>query len=534
MQPAETLPHELEEEILSYLPIKIRARFSSVCKRWNNLFKERRFFNNYLGLARPQFILFSGPKICSVDVNLDGPSIEVYNLPSDIPSYVFSTMIMHVEYCDGLLSYVTNKGFGIYNPWLGQIRWIRSNVSNWKAPRDFSGMGYENSRADKHYKIFRSDYHYSVDKTSLEGIVAEFGSNEWKSFEINAFEDWDISMPFYSVSLNGTLYWVAINHESHEYFIQSFDFSTERFKPYCILPTKNANPSDARSLSVFREDQFSFLEQDCYKRNIEIWVTKENIKNGDGEAVEWVNLMSVSVPEWSSLRFSSSSYPPSYFVNEDYKSLMSLVICCYNKEGKAYIYIAKGDKFHEIEIKDFVEPSGRYCARHRTYFSSLVQVPTFKMSGRGIITQQEVESRFARPRGVQVSVGGDEWDNGFFENVKTILVNFNNYGIIFVKSYCCKDYVVVAGAAHGDSRITYGFTVNDDDYIEAIEGTYTESHITSITFRSHKGRNTQLLGVLEGMPFVLGGGRGSKIIGFYGRSSDVHLTALGVHLSPSP
>ncbi|EFH52772.1 hypothetical protein ARALYDRAFT_907464 [Arabidopsis lyrata subsp. lyrata] len=72
------------------------------------------------------------------------------------------------------------------------------------------------------------------------------------------------------------------------------------------------------------------------------------------------------------------------------------------------------------------------------------------------------------------------------------------------------------------------------DYIEAVEGTYTESHITSITFRMYKGGMMPQYGRLNGMPFSLRGERGEKVIGFYGRSSDVHLTALGVHFSAPP
>ncbi|KAG7635013.1 F-box domain [Arabidopsis suecica] len=416
MQPDHDLPYDLEGEILSHLPIQILARFRCVCKRWNTLFKERRFFNSDLGLARPQFILLAESKICSVDVNLDGPSIEVHNLPSDIPGYKLY-MPMHVEYCDGLFLYATCYGIGICNPWLRQIRWFKSSYEGY----DFSGMGYDNSRQDKHYKILGS---YCTN-TTMKASVTELGSDAWKSYEF-AFHSWNLSMSPYSVSLNGNLYWVAYNHESRDYFIQSFDFSTVSFKPYCILPTKNGHRQcDGRSLAVFREDRFSFLEQEIYNtRNIEIWVTKETIKNGDGEAVEWVNLMSVLVPEWSSL--SVNYYPPSYFVDE------------------------------------------------------------------------------------------------------------GNTSIIFVKFYYRNGNVRVAGAAHGDSTETRGLMVPDDDYIEAVQGTYTESHITSMAFRLHKGNRSLRFGFFEGMSFVLGGGRGSKIIGFYGRSSDLYLTAFGVHFSPLP
>ncbi|CAD5326276.1 unnamed protein product [Arabidopsis thaliana] len=337
MQPDHDLPYDLEGEILSHLPIQILARFRCVCKRWNTLFKERRFFNSDLGLARPQFILLAESKICSVDVNLDGPSIEVHNLPSDIPGYKLY-MPMHVEYCDGLFLYATCYGIGICNPWLRQIRWFKSSYEGY----DFGGMGYDNSRQDKHYKILGS---YCTN-TTMNASVTELGSDAWKSYEF-AFHSWNLSMS---------------------------------------------------------------------------------------------------------------------------------------------------------------------------------------------ITQHQVESRFAPPRGIQVSVGvgGDEWDDGFFDNVKEIIIHTNSLGIIFVKFYYRNGNVRVAGAAHGDSTETRGLMVPDDDYIEAVQGTYTESHITSMAFRLHKGNRSLRFGFFEGMSFVLGGARGSKIIGFYGRSSDLYLTAFGVHFSPLP
>ncbi|CAA7016662.1 unnamed protein product [Microthlaspi erraticum] len=91
----------------------------------------------------------------------------------------------------------------------------------------------------------------------------------------------------------------------------------------------------------------------------------------------------------------------------------------------------------------------------------------------------------------------------------------------------------VVGAVHGNTtQFPYyqNFIIAEDDYIEAVEGTYNESHITSIAFRTHKRKHTPHYGLFEGRFFTLGGGGDSKIIGFYGKNSPLHLTALGVHL----
>ncbi|KAG5399650.1 hypothetical protein IGI04_014257 [Brassica rapa subsp. trilocularis] len=271
----------------------------------------------------------------------------------------------------------------------------------------------------------------------------------------------------------------------------------------CNLPTKGSSIYDPipRSLDVYRGCRFSYLEQKCDTRNIEIWVTKEKIKNREGEAVEWMKFMNVLVPEWSSFKV-SFWYPPSYFIDD--KSL-SLVLCGYNEERKATIYIAKGDKFNEIKINDLVED----YPRQRTYFPSLVQVPTSTMSSR-----RPVESRFTLPKGVEVSngVGGNEWDDGFFDLIEKIYVGESNLGgvtDVFLKCDYVKDNMNVVGAGHWSAKTLipelYDIKlIADDDYVEAIEGTYTESRITFIMFRTHKKTSRPLhCGMFNGKPFVL-------------------------------
>ncbi|EOA23975.1 hypothetical protein CARUB_v10017195mg, partial [Capsella rubella] len=461
--------------------------------------------------ARPHFVLFSESKFCSVEViNLDAPCIKVHNIPSDIPGYKHGN-VMTTEYCDGLLVYVTGAGYGICNPWLKHIRWIKPKLFTCR----YNGMGYDYSRPDNHYKIYGSYSNYPI----MKGNFTELGSNAWKLFEV-VHDTWGLTSSRCSVSLNGTLYWVGFSNKTRKYFIQSFDFSIESLKPYCTIPGKNYL-RDVITLAVFKGDRFSILEQDCKTRNMEIWVTKKKIKNGDGEGVEWMKFMNVTVPTWSSLVV--YDYTPSYYIDE--KS-HSLVFCSVNAKDNTCIYIAKGDKFHEIEIKDLVG----YKTRHHTYFPCLVPVPNDDVN-------QHVGSYFALPKGREANdgAGEHEWDDGFFDSVKKISVGRSHLGLVFVRFEYSNDNVVVAGAAHGDdSSYTQDddLMIDEDNYIEAVEGTYTESHITSLKFCLHKCNTSRQYGRQNGTLFVLGGGESSKIIGFYGRNSDVHdLTALGVHLS---
>ncbi|XP_056858451.1 jacalin-related lectin 38-like, partial [Raphanus sativus] len=221
------LPWELEEKILSLTTAKSLTRFRSVCKRWNTLFKDELFVNDHLSRSRPQFILLVESKICIVDVNLDGQSIEVHDLPQFDPGYGV-LCDTKVECCDGLLMFSTTRGTGICNPWLRLIRWNESILDK---P---SGIGYDNSTPDKQYKIFSSCSSYT---TTLHANIIEIGSDASKS------KTYEFAMEFYSrssVSLNGTLYWIAYSRVCYEHCIQTFEFSTERFEFYCNLPTKRS------------------------------------------------------------------------------------------------------------------------------------------------------------------------------------------------------------------------------------------------------------------------------------------------------
>lgn len=144
------------------------------------------------------------------------------------------------------------------------------------------------------------------------------------------------------VSLNGNLYWIACNRQTREYFIQSFDFSSEIFKPVCLLPFQESSSCDEHVLAVFKGDRFSLLMQCYLTRKIEIWVTKRKID--DTEEVVWMNLMTLTATNLPKLF--NKLYGVSYFVYDN-----TLVMCCGDDEsGKPCIYIVKGDTCNKIHI----------------------------------------------------------------------------------------------------------------------------------------------------------------------------------------
>ncbi|CAL9221238.1 unnamed protein product, partial [Arabidopsis halleri] len=74
-------------------------------------------------------------------------------------------------------------------------------------------------------------------------------------------------------------------------------------------------------LTVFKGDRFALLKQSRISRNTEVWVTKEKINNSNKDDVVWLNLMTLSIPNFPSLfnQFSGISY----FIYDK-----TLIMCC--------------------------------------------------------------------------------------------------------------------------------------------------------------------------------------------------------------
>ncbi|CAA7033135.1 unnamed protein product [Microthlaspi erraticum] len=185
----------------------------------------------------------------------------------------------------------TTKKLAVWNPVLSQGIWIEPS-SPYKA-REFYGFGYDNVSRDN-YKILR--IHTKSDgyggKSSPE--IYEFKSKLWRS--VDATLDW---YPLGgAVSMNGDVYWIAeknIGYYKTELLIQSFDFSTETFKPICSVPdgvdysrlsnritTPLSDYGGDRitiALSGYGGDRLSILQEHEHVK-FEVWVTSKLTDDG--------------------------------------------------------------------------------------------------------------------------------------------------------------------------------------------------------------------------------------------------------------
>ncbi|XP_019058554.1 PREDICTED: myrosinase-binding protein 2-like isoform X2 [Tarenaya hassleriana] len=134
--------------------------------------------------------------------------------------------------------------------------------------------------------------------------------------------------------------------------------------------------------------------------------------------------------------------------------------------------------------------------------------------------------------------GGTAWDDGAHGGVRRIYVGQGDSGVVFVKFVYDKGEKMVAGNDHGKKTIlgTEEFVLDyPDEYITSVKGRYDKIYgkraeiITMLRFKTNKRRSPPF-GLDAGTEFVLEE-KGSKIVGFHGKASDV-VHQVGVHVLP--
>lgn len=181
-------------------------------------------------------------------------------------------MIFLVHIKSLLLCKTSNSKLAIWNPCLSGVKWIEPSSSPNYDVAHVCGFGYAN-RSRENYKMLR----FYVDCISVE--VPEFEveiygvkSHLWTSVETNFKFDWCFyinprDQDVLSVCMKGNMYWIAqrIKSKKSEFFILSFDFSTETFEPMCgYVPVENGCcgfVDCSAYLSSFRGDRLSLLSQ---------------------------------------------------------------------------------------------------------------------------------------------------------------------------------------------------------------------------------------------------------------------------------
>ncbi|XP_019085863.1 PREDICTED: putative F-box/kelch-repeat protein At1g62270 [Camelina sativa] len=326
-----SLPFDLVEEILARVSASSLKRLRTTCKQWNVLLSDQRFTNKHFDKAEKQFrvAMLRRRTVCSMSLNLFGlhdnidPSIEVkFNL---MMAFVFE-----VFHCSGLLLCKTGDDrLLVWNPCMGQPKWIKTNIPSAK---NFKyALGYENNKSCYNYKILK----YDLDETfDLE--IYEFNSNSWRVLD-SVTPDFTIARKANGVSIMGNSYWIA-SHIEEEYliddFLISFDFTTERFGPRVCLPCSYC---DTISLSCVREDRLSVFFQDSDTSKMEIWMTNNITQT---KAMSWSPFFKIDL---NTHRFGTDV---SFFIDEENK----VIVCCDEDEDEDddmndFVYIIGEDQY---------------------------------------------------------------------------------------------------------------------------------------------------------------------------------------------
>ncbi|CAA7016356.1 unnamed protein product [Microthlaspi erraticum] len=212
---------------------------------WNALSKKR-----ILGgkSAKKQFLGFMmmDSRVCSIQFDLQG----IRNDEEDFvgPCIKQVSLLEQVEisrafHCDGLLLCVLKDSsrLVLWNPYLGQIRWIQPRNSFHRLDR--YPLGYDENR---NHKILRVFGEYESSRSQVSGYeIYDLSSDSWKVFDFDVSPDWDIQSHQRGVSLKGNAFFLA-HEKTRKEFV---------------------------SLSCVREEQLAVLYQNW--EDLEIQVTKK-------------------------------------------------------------------------------------------------------------------------------------------------------------------------------------------------------------------------------------------------------------------
>ncbi|CAA7015392.1 unnamed protein product [Microthlaspi erraticum] len=333
------IPSELVEEILSRAPPISWNRLRFTCKLWNSLskpiFTEKHF---HKAPKHPLVLMLKDYRICSMRIDFDAapPSIEFKGSLglTDSHSNAEQDRVYEVIHCDGLLLCITKNKIVVWNPWLGQTRWIKSRGGY----KGCFGIGYENNKSCRSYKILR--FGPSRGNHNLLGFnICELRSNSWRVLDDVSLDSNTQPRQEGIVSLKGNSYWLG--EETGYIVLLCFDYTTERLKrPHLPLFPK----SDHAALSAVRDEKLSVLHWDfsILPTQMTVWVTDRI----DAEAaLSWSKAFKVDLDH--TLR---NSFPiiKKFLYDEEKK----MALCCdlSYATNKKKLYVVREDDEHYSEI----------------------------------------------------------------------------------------------------------------------------------------------------------------------------------------
>lgn len=126
---------------------------------------------------------------------------------------IYQVKISKIVNCDGLLLCITsvNTEIVVWNPYLGQTRWIKPIKADMTGVK--YALGYDDNK-NRNHKILRALYHslYSGKSSIIRYEIYDFKSNSWRVLDI--LPDWEIQFYRHGVSLMGNTYFVTTGRKN--------------------------------------------------------------------------------------------------------------------------------------------------------------------------------------------------------------------------------------------------------------------------------------------------------------------------------
>ncbi|KAG2324249.1 hypothetical protein Bca52824_006982 [Brassica carinata] len=283
------LPDNLLDEILSRVPLDSTRAVRSTCKAWNASFY-RRFAKTMEGSVKvaSEEARESGESrmLVMMDHNVYLTSVVVNENPSTkrLGKLTYLTheqvKISQVFHCDGLLLCILkdDKRLVVWNPCLGETRWIEGVQDANVQDKYKYALGYEEDSCRRHYKILKFTDAAVMGFSSYE--TYDFGTSSWTHQRFTEFRGID-EFCDRGVSLKGNTYWW---------------------------------PKDLVSLSCVGDEKLLVLIQPWKTLVIDIWISYKI----DEQKVLWSKFLSVDMGPLTDLIRTDGGF----FVEEEKKLAM--------------------------------------------------------------------------------------------------------------------------------------------------------------------------------------------------------------------
>ncbi|KAJ4877384.1 putative F-box protein [Raphanus sativus] len=316
------LPHDLEEEILSRVPITSLRAVRSTCKQWNRLFKDGSLLKNHRG---KEFLAIkrNGSKVCLMSINLQGNQ-PIKRIGKTKLEYTSSRFI----HCNGLLLFTDFTRLVVWNPYLGQTRRVEPRRVYCK--KDAYGFGYDKNN---NHKILRLVYGLNYNFATQE--IYNLNSNSWK---VHPSPSAIVYQWCTGVSVKGSSYFLAKEKGKEEvvgnaFFLLGFDFTREAFGPRLELPyLPDGREEYLKVLSSLREEKLVvLLRRRSYTLEMEIWITDKVEPN----AVSWNKFLAVNFATVTGFEY--VVYPwRGFFVDEEKKVVVFSEMTAYGPQNETW------------------------------------------------------------------------------------------------------------------------------------------------------------------------------------------------------